>query len=63
MEWEQVEYCIKEGYYMAIFTFINMIVFAGFMFIGIYCFVLFVKLANKGIEALDIYINEKKNKL
>ncbi|MBV7273870.1 hypothetical protein I6U48_13245 [Clostridium sp. PL3] len=30
--------------------------------IGIYGFVLFVKLANRGIRALDIYINEKTNK-
>lgn len=27
--------------------------------ISIYAFVLFVKLANRGIKALDIYINEK----
>ena len=27
----------------------------------IYGFVLFVKLANRGIKALDIYINEKTN--
>ena len=25
----------------------------------IYAFILFVKLANRGIKALDIYINEK----
>ncbi|MBV7273847.1 hypothetical protein JMF89_06690 [Clostridiaceae bacterium UIB06] len=30
--------------------------------IGIYGFLLFVKLANRGIRALDIYINEKTNK-
>lgn len=28
---------------------------------GIYSFVLFVKLARRGIKALDIYINEKEN--
>lgn len=47
----------------AVFAFINMIVFIGFMFIGIYGFILFVKLAKRGIEALDIYIDEKKHKL
>lgn len=29
--------------------------------ISIYSFVLFVKLATRGIKALDIYINEKTN--
>lgn len=29
--------------------------------LGIYLFVLFVKLAHRGVKALDIYINEKKN--
>ncbi|WP_278246537.1 hypothetical protein [Clostridium lundense] len=28
---------------------------------GIYAFILFVKLANRGITALDIYIEEKRN--
>ena len=27
--------------------------------VSIYSFILFVKLAHRGIEALDIYINEK----
>lgn len=36
------------------------LIFTG---MGIYGFILFVKLANRGIEALDIYINEKRNKL
>ena len=33
----------------------------NFVFLGvvIYTFVLFVKLANRGIKALDIYIREK----
>ena len=30
--------------------------------VGIYTFILFVKLANRGIKALDIYINEKTSK-
>jgi len=30
--------------------------------ISIYAFVLFVKLAKRGIIALDIYISEKSNK-
>jgi hypothetical protein len=49
---------------MEIFTilsFINLIVILGLLGLGIYGFVLFVKLANRGIKALDIYINEKTN--
>lgn len=34
----------------------------GMLGISIYGFVLFVKLANRGIKALDIYINEKSNR-
>ena len=30
--------------------------------VGIFSFTLFVKLANRGIKALDIYINEKTGK-
>jgi hypothetical protein len=30
--------------------------------VGVYAFVLFIKLAKRGIIALDIYINEKRNK-
>jgi len=33
----------------------------GMLGISIYGFVLFVKLAHRGIKALDIYINEKTN--
>ena len=46
----------------------GIMIFIYFLFIslclgaGIYSFVLFVKLANRGIKALDIYINEKSNK-
>lgn len=30
--------------------------------LGLYSFILFVKLAQRGIKALDIYISEKTNK-
>lgn len=43
-------------------SFINLIIIVGLFGIGIYGFMLFVKLANRGIKALDIYINEKTNK-
>ena len=44
-----------------IFSFINLIILLGLIGLGIYGFILFVKLANRGIKALDIYINEKTN--
>jgi hypothetical protein len=34
----------------------------GMVGISIYGFILFIKLAHRGIKALDIYINEKTNK-
>ncbi|MCD2347939.1 MULTISPECIES: hypothetical protein [Clostridium] len=43
----------------AMFTFINLIIILVLLVMGIYGFVLFVKLANRGIKALDIYISEK----
>ncbi|MCR8656662.1 hypothetical protein [Paenibacillus endoradicis] len=30
--------------------------------LGIYCLILFIQLAQRGITALDIYINEKRNR-
>jgi hypothetical protein len=45
----------------SILSFINLIIILGLLGLGIYGFVLFVKLANRGIKALDIYINEKTN--
>jgi hypothetical protein len=41
--------------------FINLIIILGLVGLGVYGFLLFVKLANRGIKALDIYINEKTN--
>ncbi|WP_427339337.1 hypothetical protein [Caloranaerobacter sp. DY30410] len=41
------------------FTIINTTIMLIFFGIWIYCFVLFIRLAHRGIKALDIYI--KKN--
>ena len=46
---------------LSIVSFVNIIIMLGLFGIGIYCMVLFIKLANRGIKALDIYINEKTN--
>jgi len=40
-------------------------IFALFLWLGmigfsIYCFILFIKLATRGIQALDIYIEKNK---
>ncbi|KZL89951.1 hypothetical protein [Clostridium magnum] len=45
----------------SIFSLINLIVIIGILASYIYGFVLFVKLAKRGIKAFDIYINEKTN--
>ena len=45
------------------FTLINLFIMLILIGMSIYGFVLFVKLAHRGIKALDIYINEKNNKL
>lgn len=44
-----------------VMSFINLIIILVLLGIGIYGFILFVKLANRAIKALDIYINEKTN--
>lgn len=43
---------------ITIVTIINLILLG----LGIYSFVLFVKLAHRGIKALDIYLSEKNKK-
>lgn len=37
------------------------VIWGGILGMAIYSFVLFVKLARRGIKALDIYINEKQS--
>lgn len=49
------------SYITGIVTAINLMIILVLSGIGIYGFMLFVKLAKRGIKALDIYINEKTN--
>jgi site-specific recombinase len=42
---------------------INLILIVGVLGLGIVSFVLFVKLALRGIKALDIYISLNRNKV
>lgn len=53
---------IMDGSFMLI-TFLNLFIMLILLGMSIYGFTLFVKLAHRGIKALDIYINEKNNKL
>jgi len=44
---------------LMIADFFYIVIILGLLGVGIYGFVLFVKLAKGGIKALDIYIDEK----
>lgn len=44
---------------ISLFTLLLNLVIVG---LGIYCLVLFIKLAHRGIRALDIYVDEKTNR-
>lgn len=52
---------MRYNFLTSIFAIINLMIFLVIVSIGIYGFVLFVKLAKRGIKALDIYIDEKTN--
>lgn len=47
---------------MGIFSSLYLLLVVGMLGFSIYCLVLFVKLAQRGIRALDIYINKNENK-
>jgi hypothetical protein len=38
------------------------IIYGVVILLGIYCLYLFIKLATRGVKALDIYLDEKKNR-
>jgi len=38
------------------------IIYGLFILLGFYSLYLFIKLASRGIQALDIYLDEKKNR-
>jgi len=45
-----------------VFPAFMMIAYGLFILLGLYSFYLFIKLAIRGIAALDIYLDEKKNR-
>jgi hypothetical protein len=50
---------MEMGILGGLFGLVNLIFLFSMLGVSIYAFILFVKLAHRGIEALDIYINEK----
>ena len=47
---------------LSIFPVFLLIIYVGLIVIGIYCSILFIKLARRGIKALEIYIDEKTHR-
>lgn len=43
----------------AVISFFTLVIYLILIGVGIYCLVLFIKLARRGIKALDIYLEEK----
>lgn len=52
---------LNSPYYLLPFI-INVTIFILILAMATYSFILFVKLAKRGIKALDIYIKEKEDK-
>ncbi len=46
-----------------IFPILMLLVYVALIVLGVYCAIMFIKLARRGIKALDIYIDEKNNKI
>ncbi|WDH84079.1 hypothetical protein [Paenibacillus urinalis] len=44
------------------FGFFGLFIYLGTLAIGIYCLILFIKLARRGIKALDIYLNKHNDR-
>ena len=51
------------GNSFVIITMLNIVLFIAIIACSIYAFILFVKLARRGIKALDIYIDKNQNNL
>lgn len=46
---------------MSVFSVLLILLFFPVIGLGIFCLILYIKLALRSIKALDIYINEKTN--
>ncbi|MFB5673864.1 hypothetical protein ACE3NQ_23880 [Paenibacillus terreus] len=49
--------------YITFLTLIPILLYLILFGVGIYVLVLFIKLARRGIKALDLYIAEKSNRM
>lgn len=50
------------GNAVSVWAALYFILYGLLLLLGIYSLYLFIKLATKGIQALDIYLDEKKNR-
>ncbi|CAM3733095.1 DUF4282 domain-containing protein [Marinicrinis lubricantis] len=46
----------------AIMPTLIVMIYGLFIGLGLYCLILIIRLARRGIQALDIYLEEKKNR-
>ncbi|GAA3411451.1 hypothetical protein ACFFNY_20100 [Paenibacillus hodogayensis] len=46
---------------LSFFSSFGVLIYLVLIGLSIYCLILFIRLAHRGIKALDIYINEKKD--
>lgn len=47
--------------FSAVFGFLAIVIYLVLLGVGIYVLVLLIKLMRRGIDALDLYIDEKRN--
>lgn len=43
-----------------VFAFLFFLIYVSFVGLSVYGLILFIKLARRGVKALDIYLNEKE---
>lgn len=53
---------VTDGNTFFLIPYVMFIVYGLFILLGLYALFLFIKLATRGIEALDIYLNEKRKR-
>jgi hypothetical protein len=45
---------------IGLFSGVGILIYLGLIGLSIYCLILFIRLAHRGIQALDLYIEEKR---
>ena len=46
---------------ISLFSSFGILIYLALIGLSVYCLVLFIRLAPRGIKALDLYINEKRD--